>query len=203
MALSMRKEELKYTYGDYLHWPEGERWEIIEGVAYDMSPAPTYKHQFIAGEIYRQLANYLLGKPCIPFIAPCDVVLPEEGEDEEDIETVVQPDIVVICDRNKIANHGRVCVGAPDMVIEILSPSTAKIDTTIKKALYERAGVRELWIVYPDKKMVIVYLRNESKKYNLPKRYDSKDTPNVHILPGLRIDMSLVFADYGIEADTE
>ncbi len=193
MALPMRKEELKYNYGDYLYWPEGERWEIIDGVAYDMSPAPTDKHQIISRELSFQLVAHLRGKPCQVFSAPFDVVLPEAGEYEEDAEAVVQPDIMVICDRTKITRRG--CIGAPDMVIEILSPSTAAKDKNEKKALYEHAGVRELWIVDPDKKMVTVYLRNESKKFNLPKTYDSEDTPYVHILPELQIDLSLVFAD--------
>ncbi len=193
MALPMRKEEPRYNYADYLEWPEGERWEIIEGVPYNMSPAPTYKHQFFVGEIYRQLANYLLGKPCIPFIAPCDVILPEAGENEEDAETVVQPDIMVICDRTKITKRG--CVGAPDMVIEILSPSTAAKDQNVKKALYERVGVREFWLVSPDKNIVTIYLRNENGKFNLPKTYDAEDKPTVNILPDLTIDLALVFAE--------
>ena len=193
MALPMRKEELKYTYGDYLHWPEGERWEIIDGVPYDMSPAPTGRHQGVARELSRQISNFLLGKPCTMFFSPYDVILPEAGEDAEDSETVVQPDIVVICDRSKRTPRG--CVGAPDMVIEILSPSTAAKDQNIKKALYERAGVREFWLVSPDKSIVTVYLRNESGKYNLPKTYDSEDKPTVNILPELTIDLALVFAE--------
>ena len=201
MALPMRKEELKYTYGDYLHWPEGERWEIIDGVPYDMSPAPSDRHQIVSRELSFQLVAHLRGKPCQVFSAPFDVILPEAGEKEEDAETVVQPDIMVICDRTKITRRG--CIGAPDLVIEILSPSTAAKDKNEKKALYEYAGVSELWIVDPDKKMVTVYLRNENKRYNLPKTYDNEDTPTVHILPGMKIDLSLVFADYGIQADTE
>ena len=201
MALPMRKEELKYTYGDYLHWPEGERWEIIDGVAYDMSPAPTGKHQEIVGELHRQLANYLQGKPCHAYIAPYDVILPEAGEDAEDSETVVQPDIAVICDRSKRTPRG--CVGAPDMVIEILSPSTSKKDMKEKKALYERAGVREYWIVQPDEKWVLIYTRDKDGKFCSHDTFTSDDTPYVHTLPGLQIDLSLVFADYEIEGETE
>ncbi len=197
MALPMRKEEPRYNYADYLEWPEGERWEIIEGVPYNMSPAPTGRHQEILGELHRQLANYLQGKPCHAYIAPYDVILPEAGENEEDAETVVQPDIVVICDRSKRTPRG--CVGAPDMVIEILSPSTAAKDQSVKKALYERVGVREYWLVSPDKNIVTIYLRNENGKFNLPKTYDAEDKPTVNILPELKIDLSLVFADYGIE----
>ncbi len=193
MALSMRKEELKYTYGDYLHWPEGERWEIIDGVAYDMSPAPTGRHQGVARELSRQISNYLLGKPCTMFFSPYDVILPEAGEDAEDSETVVQPDIVVICDRSKRTPRG--CVGAPDMVIEILSPSTAAKDQNVKKALYERVGVREFWLVSPDNNIVTVYLRNDNGKFNLPKTYDSEDQPPVYTLPELTIDLALVFAE--------
>lgn len=197
MALAMRKEEYEYTYGDYLHWPDGEHWEIIDGVAYNMSPAPTVDHQEISGELHRQLATFLLGKSCRVFAAPFDVVLPNAGEREEDTKTVVQPDIVVICDRKKITRRG--CTGAPDMVVEILSPATATRDLKVKKALYDRVGVREFWIVHPDEKWVQIYIRNTEGKLTLVDTFGGEDTPEVSILPGLRIDMQLVFANVGEE----
>lgn len=195
MAFAMRKEEYQFTYGDYLQWNDSERWEIIDGVAYNMSPAPTSYHQKISRELTRQLSNFLLGKTCQVFPAPFDVVLPRTGESAEESETVVQPDIVVICDQKKITRRG--CTGAPDMVIEILSPSTAVKDMKVKKALYERVGVREYWLVHPDEKWVSIFLRDEKGKLVQQDIYDAEDTPEVSILPGLKIELALVFADIG------
>ncbi len=192
MALALRKVKYRYTYGDYLHWDDSRRWEIIDGEAYDMSPAPTRRHQRISIELVRQLSNYLVGKKCEAYSAPFDVVLPVLGENEEESETVVQPDIVVVCDQRKLTKRG--CTGAPEMVIEILSPSTAVKDLKVKKDLYERAGVREYWIVHPDEKWVNIFLRDEKSKLALLGTFSAEDTPEVNILPGLQIDLAQVFA---------
>lgn len=119
-------DEKRYTYGDYLTWPDEERWELIEGVPYDMTPAPSTNHQRILGELFRQISTFLLDRDCEVFIAPFDVRLPEGDEADEQIITVVQPDIAVICDPAKIDRRG--CRKAPDFIIEILSPSTAAKD---------------------------------------------------------------------------
>ena len=140
-----------YTLDDYLALPDEIRVELIDGVFYDMS-SPTNIHQLLAGEIYRVLANFLRTKkgPCLPFIAPADVQL------DCDNKTILQPDVFVVCDRKKIpANR---VFGAPDLVIEILSPSTRKKDISIKTNKYLNAGVREYWIVDPSKQKVLVYL---------------------------------------------
>ncbi|PIX17728.1 Uma2 family endonuclease, partial [Candidatus Desantisbacteria bacterium CG_4_8_14_3_um_filter_40_12] len=120
MGLALKKQEEQYTYGDYLGWPDEERWELIDGVAYDMSPAPSTKHQKVFGVLFTEFFVYLRGKTCEVFSAPFDVILPEYDENEEDCRTVVQPDILVVCDKTKI--DSKRCKGAPDLAIEILSP---------------------------------------------------------------------------------
>jgi len=144
----------RYTNADYQTWPEGERWELIGGVAYCMSPTPRIRHQGLSGSLYRALANWLQGKECAPFYAPVDVFLPDGVEDST--ETVVQPDILVVCDGGKIGEEG--IFGAPDFIAEILSPSTAYKDLSNKLKLYERSGVREYWIVNPDTGSVFRYV---------------------------------------------
>ncbi len=150
----------KYTLDDYRSWPDNERWELINGKAYAMSPSPRIWHQRLVGKLYLSLSVYVSdansrsGRSCEPFIAPIDVFLtgPDEAED-----TVVQPDILVVCDPDKIHEDG--IHGAPDLVVEILSPSTAARDLEDKKALYERHGVGEYWIVKTDGS-VFVWTRN-------------------------------------------
>lgn len=115
-----------YTYRDYYTWPIDERWELIDGKAYNMSPAPTRRHQEVAGELFRQTANFLQNHPCQIYAAPFDVRLPRGGEADDLIDTVVQPDLSVICDSEKLDKAG--CRGAPDWIIEVLSPATAAKD---------------------------------------------------------------------------
>jgi Uma2 family endonuclease len=128
-----------YTYADYLTWPDDERWEIIDGGAYAMTPAPTTRHQRIIGHIFTQLIQFFRGKQCEPFIAPTDVVL--------DDRNIVQPDILVVCAPSKITEKN--IQGTPDLIIEILSPSTSVKDRREKKQLYERFGVSEYIIMDP------------------------------------------------------
>ena len=121
MRNTQNKTDQKWTYTDYLTWPEGERWELINGVAYNMSPAPSRRHQELSGELFRQIANHLKGKQCKVYDAPFDVRLSTAGNESDNyIDTVVQPDIVVVCDPSKLDERG--CKGAPDIVIEISSP---------------------------------------------------------------------------------
>jgi len=137
MSSIPKPHDQRYTVADYLTWSDEERWELIDGVAYDMSPAPTIKHQNVAGEFYVQLSQKLRGKSCQPIIAPVDVVLSERD--------VVQPDVIVVCDPGKITEKN--IRGAPDLVVEVLSPYTATKDLREKKALYERAGVNEYLLI--------------------------------------------------------
>ena len=189
-ALAEKREEL-YTYGDYLLWDDGERWELIDGVAYNMSPAPNRRHQEISGELYRQLATYLLDKPCQVYSAPFDVRLPEGDEAESDISTVLQPDISIICDLHKLDDAG--CIGAPDLIVEILSPSTSRKDHKEKFYRYERAGIKEYWLVDPSANTVTVFKRGTDKRYGRPDVYGDDEKIVVGILPDLEIDLTLVF----------
>lgn len=177
-----------YTYHDYLNWHDEERWELIDGIAYDMTPAPSRKHQEILGELYRQFSNYLLGKDCKVYPAPFDVRLPKEEENVDQTTTVVQPDITVVCDPPKLDERG--CNGAPDLVIEILSPETAKKDLTTKLMLYERVGVKEYWVVHPVDKTVMIFEQNQEGEYGKPKTFGEGDQIPVRIFLGLTIDLT-------------
>ncbi len=143
-----------FTLEQWRAWPADERWELIGGIPYAMSPAPRVSHQSFAGTIYRKLGNFLEGKPCKAFVAPLDVFFPESKEDAKD--TVVQPDVLVVCDASKIHDDG--IHGAPDFLVEVLSESTSYKDWNIKKALYERSGVREYWLVSTETGSVFRYV---------------------------------------------
>ncbi len=164
MGLPIRKSDHKFTYQDYCSWPEDERWELIDGIAYDMSPAPSSRHQWISFELARKIGNYLENKQCKAFSAPFDVMLPGfPVESENEIDTIIQPDISVICDSSKIIEKG--CLGAPDLIVEILSPSTSKKDLNEKFQLYEKHGVKEYWVVDPGNKYIRVFhLLTDDKK---------------------------------------
>ena len=145
--------DARYTLADWRSWPEGERWELIAGAAYAMSPAPRVPHQTQAFDLGRALGNFLEGKPCRVFMAPLDVFLEKDSED-----TVVEPDVLAVCESAKIRDDG--IHGAPDFVAEVLSESTASKDFGIKKELYERTGIREYWIIHPDTGAVFQYIRD-------------------------------------------
>lgn len=154
MGLPLRDQHL-HTYGEYLTWPDELRYELIDGRAYAMSPAPTRRHQQIVGELFSQIHGQLRGHPCRAYIAPFDVRLPRGTEADDDVDTVVQPDIVVFCDRSRLDERG--ARGAPDWIIEVLSPGTASHDQILKRDLYERHGVAEYWLVHPGDRLVTVY----------------------------------------------
>ena len=157
-----------------------------------MSPAPAREHQRISAIIFAKIYNFLAGKKCEAYFAPFDVRLVESKDKaNEEIETVVQPDIVVICDQNKLDKQG--CLGAPDIAVEIISPSTSYKDQTEKLRLYERYGVREYWIVNPDAKYIMVY-RLEGVKYGKPEYLTESDILESRALKGLKIDLSEVWA---------
>ncbi len=184
MGLPLRDVEY-HTYGDYLTWPEEVRYELIDGKAYLMAPAPSVSHQDIAGEIYRQLANALQGKPCRVFIAPVDVRLPKADEADEQIDTVVQPDVLAVCDASKLSERG--VRGAPDFVVEVLSPATAAHDMVIKRRIYERHGVREYWLVHPLDRVLTIYRLDEKGEYGKPDTQELQGRTDVGVLPGVSI----------------
>jgi len=178
-----------WTYADYKAWElkPGERYEIIYGEAYAMS-APSVYHQAMLTELSRQIANFLVGKICRVYPAPFDVRLFYE-EDESD-DTVVQPDITVICDKNKRGKEGG--RGAPNLLVEILSPSNSAIEMQRKFNLYRYAGVREYWVVDGDHKELTVNLFDGEKI--ISRTYGEKDTVPVTELEGLSIELEYVFS---------
>lgn len=193
MGQPLRNHDTGFTYADYLTWPEGDRWELIAGQAYAMSPAPSNLHQLIVGELFRLIANYFRGKPCRPFVAPFDVRLPGKGTTDHEIDTVVQPDITLVCDPDKLKdNHG--CDGAPDWVIEVLSPGTAVHDQRTKRALFERHGVAEYWLVHPGDRSVTVY-RLENNAYGKPLVYGVEDQCSPLAFPELIMAVVDIFFD--------
>ncbi len=158
-----------------------------------MAP-PSRIHQEIGGEIFRQLANFLEGKKCEVYPAPFGVRLFEQdGDTPEDVDTVIEPDITVVCDKNKLDKHG--CKGAPDMIVEILSPSSLRHDRLVKLNLYRRAGVREYWIADPENKSVQVFLPDDGGSLRLHEDYSSKDAAKVNVLDGCFIELSKVFSE--------
>ena len=183
MGLALKNSDY-YCYGDYLSWSDDARYELIDGEAYFMSPAPDLPHQDIAGEIYFQLRQGLKDKPCRAFIAPVDVRLPKADEADERIDTVVQPDVLVVCDASKLDRRG--VRGAPDWILEVLSPSTASHDQIKKRQLYECHGVKEYWLVHPVDKVLTIY-RLENHEYGKPELYELQGITPISVLADLPI----------------
>jgi Uma2 family endonuclease len=188
MSLTQRDHQ-HHTYRDYFSWPEDVRYELVDGQAYAMTPGPNRRHQEIGFDVARQVADALEGSGCRVYVAPFDVRLPQGNEADDDIDTVVQPDISVICDRTRLDDRG--CRGAPDWVIEVLSPSSASHDQILKRALYERHGVREYWLIHPVDQIVTVY-RLVDGAYGRPDIYELKETLACGILPEVVIDWARV-----------
>lgn len=180
-----------YSYADYLQWKFKERLELIRGSIYQLS-APNTNHQLVSGELYNQFYNFLKAKPCHVFRAPFDVRLPRPGKTADNlVKTVVQPDICVVCDETKIDARG-VC-GAPDLVVEVLSPGNTKHEVRTKFELYEEAGVREYWLINPEEENVIVYLLDENKKLNSGKMYAGGDFISSVAVAGFTTDVEQLF----------
>jgi Uma2 family endonuclease len=174
-----------YTYAEYFSWDDGKRYELIDGEIVMMTPAPTDVHQEISAKLVGELYIYLKGKTCKVFAAPFDVRLNADAEDD----TVVQPDISVICDPSKIEKRG--CIGAPDMIIEILSPSSMSHDRITKKNKYLQAGVKEYWIVNPEDRNVQALVLTDGKY--IGHYYRGKAVVAVKTLPGCYIHLADIF----------
>lgn len=187
--MAVLDEEHIYSYADYLKWDEETHIDIIDGKLY-MQVAPSRKHQEVLSELHRQIANYLLGKPCKVYPAPFEVRL-EIIDIPEQIINVFEPDLSVICDPNKLDDRG--CKGAPDWIIEIISPSTARVDKIKKFNKYEAAGVQEYWIVEPEEKIVSVFTLQSNNRYGRPEMYAGDDKIVVKTLGRLEIDLGMVF----------
>ena len=185
-------EEKRYTFADILTWDESDRIEIIDGEAVMMAP-PSRTHQEISGELFGQLRDYLKGKNCKVYAAPFAVRLFEETADRpEDVDTMVEPDISVVCDHSKLDDAG--CKGAPDLVMEILSPSTRRHDRLTKFNLYQRAGVREYWIVDPADRSIQVFVL-EDRRYSAKDFGTAEDHLRVNVLEDCTIDLAQVFSE--------
>jgi len=163
-----------FTYSDYVHWPEDERWEIIVGEAYAMTPAPSIPHQKMSGYLSSLFVQFFKNRECQPFHAPTDVVFDEQN--------IVQPDLLVVCDKNKITEKN--IQGAPDLVVEILSPATALKDKRQKKALYERFGVRKYLIFYPMEELVERFVIADGR-YSAAEVFGWDETLPIAIFPEL------------------
>lgn len=180
-----------YTYADYLQWKLKERIELFKGRIFRLS-APNRMHQQISGSLHLKIGNKLLNKVCRLYAAPFDVRLPTKNKIKDDeVTTVVQPDLCVICDPLKLDDRG--CNGAPDLVIEILSPGNNKKEVKLKFDLYEEAGVKEYWIVYPAEENIITYNLNDQQKFIGGKIYVAGDTIHSASVPGLSVDLNGIF----------
>jgi Uma2 family endonuclease len=196
-ALDLNK---RYTYADYLTWTDNKMRELLNGFIKTMSPAPTLAHARITMEISYLMIHYIKKRKghCKVFTAPFDIRFPQSGDitDNDKIYTVVQPDICVICDPAKLDNRG--CLGAPDMIVEILSPSTLKYDLNEKFHLYEAAGVKEYWVVSPQMKAINIFTLQEDGKYDAGVVYEDGENEikiPVQTLEGLSINLKELFAE--------
>ncbi len=191
MPTAKQIEQKRFSYADYLTWDDDNRWELIAGEPVLMSPVPNRMHQTISRRIEYQIEHYLRDKTCEVFDAPFDVRLESAQTGNEFTFHVVQPDIVVVCDPSKLDDHG--CIGVPDWTIEIISPSTASHDHIVKRAIYERFGVKEYWIIQPVDQIVMVYLLNDTGCYGKPDVYCREDQVQVGILQELQINLKEIF----------
>jgi len=179
-----------YTYADYLAWEIDEMVELIKGKVFRFAAAPRVAHQRISGRVFVALFNFLHDKPCEVFSAPFDVRLPVASKKNEDIDTVVQPDISVICDPEKLDDWG--CIGAPDLILEILSPGNNRKELQNKYEVYEKSGVKEYWIIHPEEKTLLTYTL-EDHRYVPSRLLTMGDVVASTTLPGFTLDLNEVF----------
>jgi Uma2 family endonuclease len=195
--LSQLDLNASYSYADYLTWRLNEAVELFKGRIQLMSPAPSVKHQRISIYLSSHLFFYFENKACQVFDAPFDVRLYDRSKSilaNKDITTVVQPDICVICDKEKLDEQG--CNGAPDWIIEILSKGTAKKDVKDKHELYAESGVTEYWLVYPYEQVIQQFvLKDQTGQYYLQNNYAGDDVAAPYLFPDLAIDLPTLFKD--------
>lgn len=192
MQLSDLDLNKSYTYADYLKWTFDERLELIKGKIFKMTPAPDSRHQIVSGVVFNEIYNFLRKKPCKVFCAPFDVRIPRQSTVDKEVITVIQPDVCVICDPAKIDERG--CIGAPDIVVEILSPGNNKKELKNKYEVYEEAGVLEYWIIHPLEKTFMKYtlLDGLFQPSRLLTMGDEVTTP---VLPGFVLSLDELFAE--------
>jgi len=183
----------QYTYADYLTWFDDKRRELFNGFIKMMSPAPAKTHQQVLGSIYSNFWFFFKNNPCQVFPAPFDVRLPKDKSEKENhkIFTVVQPDITVVCDLSKLDEKG--CLGAPDLVVEIISPASAKRDLHDKFEIYEQSGVKEYWVVYPADKAITIFCLDENGKYDEGETFKVESKIKSSLFPDLEIALQDIF----------
>lgn len=186
-----------FTYADYLNWNFKERIELIRGKIFKMSPAPSFNHQKVSANIFGEYFAFLKNKPCITLHAPVDVRLKgkpyrKKKLRDDEITTVVQPDIIVVCDKEKLHDN-RSIDGAPELIVEILSPGNTKTETKYKFDLYEENGVLEYWVVYPEYKQIHVFLLNDKEEFGKPVIYETDENITSIVLKGLSIPVNDIF----------
>jgi Uma2 family endonuclease len=192
MAVTQRDTQ-HHTYADYLTWSRDYGDELINGIAYIREPpSASWFHQEIVGGLYRQVADALEGTSSRAYVAPLDVRLPKSSEVDDQVDTVVQPDVFIVCDRRKVDERG--VRGPPEWLTEVLSPSTARYDQSIKLSAYERAGVQEVWLIQPIDRTLAIY-RFEAGRYGPATVLDLKDQTPITAVPGVTIDWDRLLAD--------
>ncbi|MEQ9307593.1 MAG: Uma2 family endonuclease [Marinoscillum sp.] len=191
--ISLLEPEATYSYADYLRWSFEERVELIKGKLFRMPPAPKRTHQAVGFVLGNEIYNVLKGQRCKAYMAPFDVRFPNQPDDADDLTfTVVQPDICVVCDPSKLDDAG--CKGAPDLIVEILSPSTASKDLNEKYQLYEEHGVQEYWVVYPGECVLEIYDLQHGK-YISRGKFVREDVVESKVLEGMQIKLLDVFEE--------
>jgi Uma2 family endonuclease len=186
----LKRDTHYHTYADYLTWSRSYGDELISGTAYVREPpAPSWLHQEVVVELCRQIGNALEGKPCRVCIAPLDVRLPKSTEGDDQVDTVVQPDVLIVSDLRKVDARG--IRGAPDWVAEVLSPSTASHNRTVKLSAYERAGVREVWLIDPVDRTLTIY-QLEAGSYGRATILELKGRTQLTAVPGVTIDWARI-----------
>lgn len=181
-----------YTYADYLTWQFRERVELIRGKIFRMSPAPGTDHQRIVIKMVSKLNIFLEQDICEVFTAPFDVRLPVKDKKGND-DTVVQPDICVVCDPSRIDSKG--CKGAPDLIVEIVSKSSVKKDLNEKYDLYQQCGVQEYWVIQPGNRTINVFTLDNDGKYQVARPKTYGDRVSSQVLPGLTVNLDDVFSN--------
>ena len=190
-ASSQSNQIMKYNYGNYCQWPDEERWELIDGVPYALT-TPSRLHQGVVFELAGQIGNSLRDSDshCEGYLAPFDVRLPKGDEADDQVDTVVQPDLLVVCDQAKLDEKG--CRGAPDWIVEVTSPSTVLRDLGLKRDVYEKHGVQEYWIVHPSERWVMVYLLDEAGSYGKPDMFGMDEVTVVKRVSSMSINWAFL-----------
>lgn len=182
-----------YTYAHYLNWLFDERVELIKGRIFKMSPAPSRRHQEVSGALFFEINSFLKNKPCKVYAAPFDVRFPKESKADHETDTVLQPDISVVCDLSKLDDRG--CIGAPDIVAEILSQGNNKTELLYKYQVYEEFGVREYWIVSPADKTFLKYTLSNDGRFQPSRLFTAGEKVGSSVLPGFTLDLDEIFRD--------